>query len=99
MPNDPANPWSFDYFAPTQVRVPPPSPRTHTPKLVPDEDTLFSLQRNLLKVLNHMDHMESTMNDLPKEWQVMRQDAENAYRNINRYLRENVQGGLPNAGV
>jgi hypothetical protein len=86
MSFNPANPWSLNAFDPPGGDVKAPSPHTRTPKLLPDVDRLFALQRNLLKVLN----------GLPdgKDFHQVRADAENAYRNINGYLREYATDGL-----
>lgn len=93
---DPANPWSLNAFDPPAGDVKPPSPRARTPRPIPDVERLYSLQRNTLKVLNNIESLEGSIGKAAhsREWQALKQDAENAYRVIRSYLAEYV-GGMP----
>lgn len=97
---NPADPWSFDAFAPQSPKVPegvsaPSSPKAPTapkaPRIVPAVDELFSIQRNTLKVLNGLDDLEHEIGEhlrKSKGYRALRQDAENAYRVIRSYLKQ-----------
>lgn len=68
-------------------------PRVPTPKPVPQADDLFQVQRNALKVLNDIKRLRDKHPDL--DWGGLERDAENTYRVIRTYLKNNVnpQGG------
>lgn len=86
--SNPADPWSIDYFNPTMPALPTAKPKA--PKLLPDSDRLFALQRNLLKVMRDLSAIEMQEKNLGKnsDWHRAQKDVENAYRNIRGYLAE-----------
>lgn len=90
------DPWKIDYFAPPTPHVPAPSPRTQAPKLLPEVDRLFQVQRNSLKVLKDLEEVQHLLRDHkdPKLGQLVQrlgQDAENTYRVIRSYLDKFAQ--------
>ena len=87
-PNNPSDPWSFDYFNPTPPKpgTPGVSPRIHpekpkmpeVPTAIPDVDRLFQVQRSLLVGLGALE----AGNEKHAE-----QDFENAYRVLRTWLK------------
>lgn len=55
------DPWSINYFDPPTPHVPAPAPRSKTPRLIPEEDRLFQVQRNALLALNALDELERVL--------------------------------------
>lgn len=92
LASDPANPWSWNAFEPPAGDVKAPSPHPRTPKLIPDVERLFSLQRDALKVVNGLESLESQIGKAAssREWLMLKQDAENTYRVIRSYLGKNA---------
>lgn len=95
---DPADPWSFDYFNPETPHVEAPAPKTHTPKILPDEDRLFMVQRHALQILKHIENLKrqighEAVHKAHHEFDLLDQVAENNYRVINSYLRKNSESG------
>jgi len=87
------SPWDIDYFDPPTPHVPAPSPKGNPPKLVPELDRLFQVQRNALKVLNDLKALSGLPHKDPKVAQALHrltQDAENTYRVIRSYLDKNA---------
>ncbi len=83
------NPWTVNYFDPPSPSVPAPSPKAHTPRLVPEIDDLFTVQRDLLKALNAKDVIEHELKGSDvKGFRQLEQQLENAYKVINRYLKK-----------
>lgn len=87
-----ADPWSIDYFNPPTPHVPAPSPRASAPRLIPEVDRLFRVQRDSLKALNALDELERALGKdargVLKELRALRVEAENTYRVIRSYLDE-----------
>ena len=93
---DPANPWSFDPFNPPNPGVHAPAPRAHTPKLIPEEERLYQVQRNAMKVLQDIDALSRLVDSHTlhsAEWHRLLMDAENTYRVIRSWLTQNTQPG------
>jgi hypothetical protein len=89
------DPWSIDYFSPPTPHVPAPSPKAKAPKPVPDEETLFMLQRHALQILNDIEDLKGRLGHhqdrhLGHALQKLETDATNTYKVIRRYLAENV---------
>lgn len=91
MDSDSFNPWNIDYFNPPTPHVPAPSPRVKTPRLIPEQNDLFTVQRDALKTLNALDALEDQMagpdgRKYHRELKALRVQAENTYRVIRSYL-------------
>lgn len=86
------DPWSIDYFNPPTPQVRAPSPRVKVPKLLPEQDDLFRVQRDALKALNALDELERVLGDearkYSRELRALRVEAENTYRVIRSYLEQ-----------
>lgn len=84
------DPWSIDYFNPPTPHVPAPAPRSATPKLIPEQDRLFQVQRDILVALNALDDLEHKLgkdaHQYHKELRALRVPVENTYRVIRSYL-------------
>lgn len=91
------DPWSIDYFNPPTPHVAPPTPRTKTPRLIPESDRLFQVQRNSLLTLGALDALEAKMgkeaHKYHKELRALRAPAENTYRVIRSYLEKYLGNG------
>jgi len=72
-----------DWFHPPTPQVSAPRPRSKVPKLLPDVQELYTLQRDLIKCLHAADELEDS-----KEVHALRHQLENSYRVIRRYLIE-----------
>lgn len=87
--NNPADPWSMNYFTPPNTGVKPlNTPRRGRP--IPDQDALFAIQKDLVKAINALDNLED---DLQRDGskvdiRAVRVQVENSYKILNRYLRE-----------
>ncbi len=96
--NPGANPWSIDYFNPPTPHVKPPAPKQWKPptlRNIPDIDRLFSIQDDLVRAINAADAIEHEASRI-KGFRELQTNVENAYKLINRYLREfgaTVPGG------
>jgi hypothetical protein len=82
------DPWSIDYFNPPTPHRAPPSPKTRTPKPVPDPEKLFTVQRHALQIMNEIENLGEVKDKRALER--LRQAAERNYRVIRSYLAENV---------
>jgi len=88
------SPWSnVDNFNPPTPNVSAPKPRTKVPKLVPDEDRLFQLQRNAIKAVNGVAELKRLLRDddnrhVRTQLNHLELDVENVYRVIRSYLEE-----------
>jgi hypothetical protein len=96
--NNPADPWSIDYFNPPTPHVKPPAPTKpfeRTQKLVPDVDRLFTVQDCLIRAINACDRVEQLLkHSEPKGFRELQRNLEDAYKGINKYLKEfGVTGG------
>lgn len=84
------DPWEINYFDPPTPHVAPPAPRSKTPRLIPEQDRLFQVQRNSLLTLNALDELEGRLgkdaHKFHKELRALRVPAENTYRVIRSYL-------------
>ena len=87
-----SNPWDVNYFDPPTPHVPPPSPRSRPPRLLPEQDDLFTVQRHALDVLHDIRDLEAKLGEhakgLSKELTKLERDAENTYRVIRSYLAQ-----------
>ncbi len=83
---DPSDPWSFDAFDPPKPHVAPPRPKT--PKLVPEIDRLFQVQRNALRALHDLDEGDTVEGHHHRALQSLKRDVENTYRVIRSYLEK-----------
>lgn len=85
-----ADPWSINYFDPPTPHVPAPAPRAKAPKLIPEVDRLFRVQRDSLVALNALDDLEHALGKdakkVLKELRALRVPAENTYRAVRSYL-------------
>lgn len=96
MPFDPSNPWSYDAFGPAGTPRQPlaPSPASTAPgsrrkSPLPDQDEVFSIQKDLVKALSALTELE---NDNPKlDTKRVRRQIQNTYRLVNRYLRTHAR--------
>jgi hypothetical protein len=81
--------WNIDYFNPPTPDIKAPSPKIKAPRLIPEQDDLFQVQRNSLKVLNDLRDLERELGPkmAPKMRAVLK-DAENTYRVIRSYLEK-----------
>lgn len=80
--------WDTNYWDFKPQRVHAPEPKARVPKPVPEPERLFQVQRHALDLLHLLAHAK--VDD-----EVMKK-AENLYRVINSYLKNNVapsQGG------
>jgi hypothetical protein len=86
--NNPADPWSMDYFNPKPPHVDAPAPASRAPKMVPGLDDLFTVQRNALKVLNDLHTLDQELKGkIPNK---LLRDAEHTYRVIRTYLEKHA---------
>lgn len=87
-----SDPWSINYFDPPTPHVPAPSVKPRTPRLIPEVDRLFTVQRDALKALQALDALESRLGKdagkAARELQALRHEIENTYRVIRSYLDE-----------
>ena len=73
------DPWSIDYFNPQPPKAAPAIQKN--PRLLPDVDRLFAVQRNLLKALNDVQDMKPS-----PEVHRLEHNLGNAYKSIRGYL-------------
>ena len=92
--------WNTDYWAFKAPHVHAPAPQARVPKPVPEPDRLFTIQRHALDMMHTIREIDARNNDphVARLIQHLEQKAENTYKVINRYLKDNVapsQGGGP----
>lgn len=98
-----SDPWSIDYFNPPAPQAP--AAPVKSPKLIPEADRLYQVQKNALKALNRVQEIERSLqgkgdpNDreknmqhrrLERELQQLERDIENTYRVIRSWLVEHT---------
>ena len=89
MPQNPADPWSIDYFNPPTPDIKAPAPKVKAPRLLPEQDDLFQVQRNSLKVLHDLEDLERELGPkMSPKLRAVLKDAENTYRVIRSYLEK-----------
>lgn len=87
-----SDPWSINYFDPPTPHTPAPTPRVRKPRLLPEVDRLFRVQRDCLKTLRALEELERRLGaeaqKFDRELHSLRFEAENAYRVIRSYLKD-----------
>jgi len=97
---DPANPWGWDAFGDKPPKVDAPEPFKPAPRLFPEEDRLFRVQKNALKAAQGADNLRRALSgrDLDKATahllKALVDDAEDTYRTIRSYLEKYVSPGV-----
>lgn len=85
-----SDPWSVDYFNPPSPKAQA-APGPKTPKLIPEADKLFQVQRNALKALNRIKAIDPGKDRaMALELQRLEKDIENTYRVIRSWLTEHT---------
>lgn len=89
------DPLTTDWFNPPSKHVDAPAPKRAPARLLPEVDRLFDVQERLQKAISlfpdgdKKDHHQQSLEDA----------VGNAYRLINRYLRDFAGTGSPGAGT
>lgn len=82
-----SNPWAIDYFNPPTPHVEAPKPVVPKPKhAIPGTDQLFKIQDDLIRAVNALDVLKQK----PQGLSEVERNVQNAYRLINRYLKEHA---------
>lgn len=95
-----ADPWATNYFDPPTPHVEAPGPQRRTPRLVPEQHELFTVQRHALDVLHDIEALLHALGKhahdphVEKALRALERDAENTYRVIRTWLKDNVNQGL-----
>jgi len=85
--NIPSDPWSYNAFNPAPAGVgPSPFQAPARPKrTVPDQDELYTVQKDLVKSLAALSELERANPDV--DTRNLSRQLQNSYKVVNRYLR------------
>jgi hypothetical protein len=85
--SDMSDPWHNVFNSPggASTPAPPVVPGTRRKRDIPDQDELFTVQKDLVKALSALDELEHINPEL--DTRALRQQLQNGYKVLNRFLR------------